>query len=390
MVAAQLARPTPIAPPMELILRGLVSLNRWDGRKETEFAPMKTSTRALLLLLALIGSVPGFLSSDRAKAAANTAPPTSNLTRAHLKQKYVRPASTPFPADNLYSKDRELLGKTLFFDPRLSQSGSIACASCHNPGFSWGDGLPRGIGTGMKQLGRRSPTILNAAWSDLLFWDGRADSLEMQALGPIASQREMNMPLDAMVKVLRGIPEYKALFASAYPGEPVNEKTVARAIASFERTVVSGQAPFDRWISGDESAVSEDAKRGFDLFNGKAGCVQCHSEWNFTDNGFHDVGLEDSDRGRGERLPLEGMQFAFKTPTLRNVDRRSPYMHEGNEQTLAGVIDFYDRGGDARRKSLSPEMVPLHLTAQEKTDLLAFLSTLTSVDKPVEFPSLPR
>jgi cytochrome c peroxidase len=165
---------------------------------------------------------------------------------------------------------------------------------------------------------------------------------------------------------------------------------VARALATFERTIVSGPAPFDRWIAGDENAISEEAKSGFDLFNGKAGCVKCHSEWNFTDNGFHDVGLEDSDRGRGMRLPLEGMQFAFKTPTLRNVDRRAPYMHEGNEQTLAEVVDFYDRGGDVHRKSLSPEIVPLHLTAQEKWDLLAFLSTLTSVDKPVEYPILPR
>jgi cytochrome c peroxidase len=358
-----------------------------------EFAPMKTPTRALLLMLVLgmTGSVPGFLSLDRTRAAAaNTAPPSSTLARAHWRLKYIRPASPPFPAENLYSKDRELLGKALFFDPRLSQSGSIACANCHNPGFSWGDGLAKGVGTGMKQLGRRSPTILNTAWSDLLFWDGRADSLELQALGPIASQREMNMPLDAMVQVLQVIPEYKTLFARAYPGEPISDKTVARAIATFERTVVSGQAPFDKWISGDESAIGEGAKRGFDLFNGKAGCAQCHSEWNFTDNGFHDIGLVDSDRGRGERLPLEGMQFAFKTPTLRNVDRRAPYMHEGNEQTLGEVIDFYDRGGDARRKSLSPELVPLHLTAQEKTDLLAFLSTLTSVDKPVEFPILPR
>jgi cytochrome c peroxidase len=360
--------------------------------KKWSFAPMKTPTRALFLMLVLgmIGSVPGFLSLDRAKAAANTAQSSRTLTRAQWRLKYVRPASPPFPADNLYSKDRELLGKTLFFDPRLSQSGSIACANCHNPGFSWGDGLAKGVGTGMKQLGRRSPTILNAGWSDLLFWDGRADSLELQALGPIASQREMNMPLDAMVQVLQTIPEYKTLFAKAYPGDPISEKTVARAIATFERTVVSGQAPFDKWISGDENAIGEDAKRGFDLFNGKAGCAQCHSEWNFTDNGFHDVGLVDSDRGRGERLPLEGMQFAFKTPTLRNVDRRAPYMHEGNERTLGEVIDFYDRGGDARRKSLSPEMVPLHLTAHEKTDLLAFLSTLTSVDKPVEFPIFPR
>lgn len=354
---------------------------------------MAISSRTLLLIL-LLGSaafVPGPLSLARSNTpAANTAPPTRTQTRSHWKQKYIRPTTTPFPADNLYSKDRDLLGKDLFFDPRLSQSGSISCASCHNPGFSWGDGLARGVGTGMKQLGRRSPTILNAAWSDVLFWDGRADSLEMQALGPIASKPEMNMPLDAMVQVLQGIPEYTTLFAHAYPGEPISERTVARAIATFERTIVSAQAPFDRWISGDESAIDEDAKRGFDLFNGKAGCVQCHSEWNFTDNGFHDVGLDDTDRGRGARLPLEGMQFAFKTPTLRNVDRRAPYMHQGNEQTLADVIDFYNRGGDARRKSLSPEIVPLHLTAQEKTDLLAFLGTLTSVDKPVVFPTLPR
>ena len=353
---------------------------------------MKSSTVAvlLMLILGLAGSGQKILPAALPSAAVDTAPTATERDRAHCKQKYIRPASTPFPPGNLYSKDRELLGKTLFFDPRLSQAGSISCASCHNPGFSWGDGLARGVGVGMKQLGRRSPTILNAAWSDLLFWDGRADSLEMQALGPIASEKEMNMPLDAMVRRIESIPEYKPLFDSAYPSEPIDAKNVARALATFERTIVSGQAPFDRWISGNENAIGEDAKQGFDLFNGKAGCVKCHSEWNFTDNGFHDVGLEDNDRGRGERLPLEGMQFAFKTPTLRNVDRRAPYMHEGNEQTLADVIDFYDRGGDARRKSLSPEIVPLHLTAQEKKDLLAFLSTLTSVDKPVEYPILPR
>jgi cytochrome c peroxidase len=242
----------------------------------------------------------------------------------------------------------------------------------------------------MKELGRRSPTVLNLAWSELLFWDGRADSLEHQALGPIASQREMNQPLDAMVRTVDEIPEYKTLFARAYPGEPINETAVARAIATFERTIVSGQAHFDKWISGDEDAIPSDAKRGFDLFNSKAACAQCHTGWNFTDDGFHDIGVAGGDLGRGARLPLEAMQFAFKTPTLRNIDRRAPFMHDGSEQTLADVVEFYDKGGQARRVSLAPEMLALHLSAQEKKCLVAFLLTLTSVDKPAEVPAFPR
>jgi cytochrome c peroxidase len=242
----------------------------------------------------------------------------------------------------------------------------------------------------MKPLNRRTPTILNAAWADLLFWDGRADGLERQALNPIFAPDEMNQPLDAMIHSVSEIEGYRKLFARAYPGEPVNEKTVARAIATFERTIVSAQAPFDRWISGDESAISSEAKRGFDLFNGKAGCAHCHSGWNFTDNGFHDIGLKSNDRGRGVQLPLEAMQFAFKTPTLRNVDQRGPFMHDGSEQTLNDVVEYYDRGGDVKRPSLAPEIVPLHLSTLEKRDLIAFLRTLTSVDKPVEVPIFPR
>jgi len=323
-------------------------------------------------------------------AASVTEGHSQNSSRLEWKKKYARPAATPFPPDNAYSKDRELLGKTLFFDPRLSGSRSMSCATCHNPAFSWGDGLPRAIGFGMKQLGRRSPTILNLAWGELMFWDGRAESLEAQALGPIAAPGEMNQPLDKMIQSVSGIAEYKPLFQRAYPGEPVNEKTIARAIATFERTVVSGDAPFDRWIAGDAGAIPLAAVRGFDLFNGKANCAKCHGGWNFTDNGFHDIGTAGTDRGRGVHLPLEAMQFAFKTPTLRNADRRGPFMHDGSEQTLEQVIDFYDKGGTVKRASLAPEIFALKLSERDKADLVSFMKTLTSVDKPVDIPVLPR
>ncbi|NOT58348.1 MAG: c-type cytochrome [Deltaproteobacteria bacterium] len=305
--------------------------------------------------------------------------------------KYTRPAAIPFPTDNLFTEERAQLGKTLFFDPRLSGSNWISCATCHNPALSWGDGLPKAIGHGMTELTRRTPAIWNLAWATSLFWDGRTASLEEQALGPIAAQAEMNLSLDKMVAKLKGIPQYGPLFASAYANEPISEKTVAKALATFERTVISGKAPFDRWMEGDESAVSAAAKQGFVLFNTKANCVACHSGWRLTDDSFHDVGLAGEDRGRGTQLEgIEEAQFTFKTPTLRNVERRAPYMHDGATPTLEAVIDLYNRGGDVRRPSLSPQIKPLHLTAKEEQDLLAFLHTLTSVDAPVTVPTLPQ
>lgn len=354
----------------------------------------KPLMRVLSLTLIVAAYVPGMLHSSpreeinpRETGSIDSTPAQARL---EWKEKYRRPANIPFPEGNSYSKDREILGWTLFFDPRLSRTNSTSCATCHNPGFSWGNGLSRGVGLGTNQLKRRSPTILNIAWADLLFWDGRADDLEQQALDPIAAPGEMNQPLDKMIRTIDGIVGYRLLFARAYPGEPLNEKTVARAIATFERTVVSGEAPFDKWISGQDNAISGAAKHGFDLFNGKAACAKCHSGWNFTDNGFHDIGIEGSDRGRGVRLPLAAMQFAFKTPTLRNADQRAPFMHDGSEQTLEDVVDYYDRGGDVKRLGLAPEIVPLHLSAQEKRDLVDFLRTLTSIDKPTEVPLFPR
>lgn len=310
-------------------------------------------------------------------------------SREEWKAEYVRPSEVPFPEDNPYTKQKADLGKKLFFDPRLSGADYISCATCHNPSFSWGDGLARGFGNGMTQLARRTPTILNAAFGELMMWDGRFESLEEQALGPMAAAAEMNQALDAIADELNGIPGYRTLFKVAFPEDGLTIENVARAIATFERTVVSGTAPFDLWIAGEETAISEAAKRGFDLFNGKANCVACHSGWNFTDDSFHDIGLASDDLGRGEHFPnTVKMQHAFKTPTLRNAVERAPYMHDGSIVTLRDVVTHYDTGG-IQRPSLSDEMRPLGLTQQEQDDLVAFMATLSSVDERIAMPLLP-
>ncbi|MGY3237377.1 MULTISPECIES: cytochrome-c peroxidase [unclassified Bradyrhizobium] len=307
-----------------------------------------------------------------------------------LKAQYRRPATIPFPKDNPYTPEKAALGKKLYFDTRLSVTSAQSCASCHSPGFGWGDGLAVGVGHGMAKLGRHSPTIVNAAWSDIFMWDGRLPTLEDQALGPIQSSGEMNMKLDQLMERLAAIREYKPMFDAAFPGEAMTSRTLARAIATYERTVVSEHAPFDAWIEGDEKAISTEAKRGFELFNGKAQCAACHEGWNFTNEGFQDIGLPSKDVGRGEYLPaVIKMQHAFKTPGLREISRRSPYMHDGSLATLEQVIDHYDHGG-VDRPSRSDLMRPLELTAQDKTDLVAFLKTLSSDLSPTAVPVLPR
>jgi cytochrome c peroxidase len=314
---------------------------------------------------------------------------SGSVTR--YKADYLRPPVVPYPEENTHSPERELLGRTLFFDPRLSGSGSMSCASCHDPARAWGDGLPRAIGAGNKRLERRTPTILNLAWAPALFWDGRAESLEAQALGPIESAVEMNKNLDELVRELQSIAGYRSLFARAYSGETISAETIGKAIATFERTIVSGEAPFDRWIAGDDRAISPTAQRGFVLFNEKARCSTCHTGWRFSDDGFYDIGLQSTDLGRGRITPfIELTRFAFKTPTLRNITQRAPYFHDGSARTLDQLVDVYDRGGLVNRPSLSGEIKPLGLTAGEKHALVAFLETLTSDDRRIDVPHLPR
>jgi len=307
-----------------------------------------------------------------------------------LKAQYRRPTSISFPKDNPYTIEKVDLGKKLYFDTRLSAANLLSCASCHSPAYGWGDGQPKGVGHGMKQLGRRSPTIVNAAFGQIFMWDGRASSLEEQALGPIRADVEMNLPIDQLIEKLKSISGYIPPFRAAFPKEGLAPESIAKAIATYERTVVSGRAPFDAWIEGDEKAISEQAKRGFTLFNTKAGCSNCHSGWNFTDDSFHDTGLPDGDIGRGKFFPsVVKMGHAFKTPGLREITRRGPYMHDGSVPSLEAVMDHYNNGG-INRLSRSDQIKPLGLSKQEMGELVVFMKTMTSDMAPTAVPILPR
>lgn len=357
---------------------------------QSRILTMQPRYLGIATLCSLALAAVGVLAIGQTSLAGNAGP--DSVPDVHtLMAEYERPSWIPFPEDNPHSEAKERLGMALYFDPRLSRSNMQSCASCHNPSFAWGDGLPKGVGDRMNQLGRRSPTILNSAWAEAFMWDGRFETLEEQALGPIQSGVEMNMSMVDLLPKLQAIAEYRDMFAAAFDGNAeITAEKIAMAIATYERTVVSGTAPFDRWIAGEETAISESAKRGFVVFNESGNCAACHSDWRFTDDSFHDIGLPGSDIGRGKQLPaVAKMQYAFKTPGLRNIDRRAPYMHDGSVSTLEAVVEHYNIGG-VPRPSLSDEMKPLGLTEQEKADLVAFLKTLTSEDPPVEFVMLPR
>lgn len=305
-----------------------------------------------------------------------------------VRKAYARPTATPFPPDNLYSTEKYQLGWMLFFDPRLSGASNISCSTCHNPALSWGDGMGKGIGHA--PLPRRTPTVANLAWADRLMWDGRKTSLEDQVFGPITTEAEMNMEggAESLIARLNSIPEYRVRFTAAFPGDGISQQTISQAIATYERTIVSGIAPFDRWLAGDEQALSASAKRGFSLFNGRAGCNLCHEGWSFTDHAFHDIGLPDVDVGRAKYLNLASMQHAFKTPTLRDIGRRSPYMHDGSIKTLHDVVLHYDHQF-VQRPSLATEVHRLNLSAGDVDDLVAFMEALTGEQVPVTLPLLP-
>jgi cytochrome c peroxidase len=302
--------------------------------------------------------------------------------------------AVPVPKDNPSSTEKIELGKQLYFDRRLSADNTVACSSCHDPKMGWSNADKTAVGIGGQRGGRSSPTVLNTAYQAFQFWDGRAKTLEQQAVGPIANPIEMNLPLEKAVEKIAAIKGYQEQFQKVF-GQPVSADTIGKAIAAFERTILAGDAPYDRLRSGDESAMSVQAREGMQLFFGKAKCSSCHSGPNFTDNGFHNLGVsftsEKPDFGRFEFSKLEGDKGAFKTPTLRDISRTGPYMHDGSLATLEEVVEYYDKGCTPN-DYLDEELFPLKLHADQKAALVAFLKEgLTSKSYPdVEPPKLPE
>jgi len=300
----------------------------------------------------------------------------------------------PVPEDNPLTVEKIELGKQLYFDPRLSCDDTVSCASCHDPKKGWSNGTPFATGVRSQIGGRSAPTIINAAYSELQFWDGRALRLEGQALGPIQNPIEMDHKLSDCVTKLNLVPGYKEQFQKVF-GSDVTPENIAKAIACFERTILSGNSPYDKYKAGDTKALSAAVERGMKLFFGKAHCSACHAGPNFSDDSFHNIGIgmkaEKPDLGRYEVTKVLGDKGAFKTPTLREVARHAPYMHDGSFKTLEDVVEHYDKGGIANPQ-LDEEVFPLKLTAAEKADLITFMKEgLASADYPdIAPPTLPK
>ena len=309
------------------------------------------------------------------------------------------------PKDNPLTKGKVELGKQLYFDVRLSRDNTVSCASCHDPKQGWSNGAAFATGVDGKVGGRSAPTIINAAYLNAgsarftkvpQFWDGRAEDLEGQALGPIENPIEMNLTLKECVAKLNKIEGYRKQFQEVF-GTDVTSDGIAKAIASFERTVLSGDAPIDRFMAGDKDAMSEAAKRGWEVFNNgnKGNCSACHKYPNFADGGYHNIGVgmdkDKPDLGRYEVTKQDGDKGRFKTPTLREIHRTAPYMHDGSEKTLMDTVEFYVKGG-VKNPQLDEEMKPLKLTDQEKKDLVTFMTEALASDEypDVEPPKLPE
>ena len=273
------------------------------------------------------------------------------------------------------------LGKKLFFDPILSKTGKVSCASCHKPEHGFADDKPVSDGINGQKGDRNTPTCFNTAHLKFLFWDGRAQSLEEQALGPIKNPKEMGETVKGVLTKLNNNPWYVKEFAVTFGQTPISTSQLVHAIAAFERTLISKDSDYDRFTAGDKKALSDSTKRGMDLFFGKAMCIACHKGQDFTDGDFHNIGLPITDDVGRSAISITGKDTRkFKTPTLREVANTAPYFHKGQFETLEQVITFYNAGG-GQDTYKDPLKKPLNLGEQEQKDLVAFLRSLSSRQK---------
>jgi len=293
------------------------------------------------------------------------------------------------------------LGRWLFFDPRLSADGTVSCATCHRPENAFSEPLPTSKGIKGQVGVRKAPPIVNAAFpiQPVYFWDGRALTLAEQAKGPVANPIEMGSTHDLCVKSVGGIPGYRRIFRQVYGDEDPTIDRIADAIAAYEATLFSGNSAWDRYQADDEATIDPLVKRGAELFHGKAQCNQCHLGFNFTDSQFHNLGTgwdaaanAFKDEGRGKVTGKPEDLGAFKTPTLRDVTRHAPYLHDGSIATLEEVLELYNRGGEPGAPNLSPKIRKLGLTKEEVRAVVAFLEALTGDDihAGAAPPSLPE
>lgn len=289
-----------------------------------------------------------------------------------------------WPEDNPYSEKKAELGRLLFFDKRLSADGTISCATCHNTPKGFADGHQFSTGIFNHHGDRNSPTIINTGYLSVLFWDGRASSLEEQCKGPIANTNEMT-DIDDMIKAhlqceeqIRSIAGYCQLFEEAF-GDDCSIDNIAKAVATFERTILSGNSPFDQYMAGNKEAMTEQQIMGFEVFKEEK-CILCHSEPLFTSGRFANIGIgmnaENPDLGRYNVTKQDADYGSFKVPSLRDVAITGPYMHDGSLKTLEDVVDYYNRGG-IPNSHLNPLIKPLCLSEEKKAALVSFLHALS-------------
>jgi len=331
----------------------------------------------------------------------------SLIDKATFKDIGVLP-EVEYPTDNPYSNEKKQLGKTLFFDPRLSKSGQIACASCHNPELGWTDNSTRSFGHNRQTGSRNSMTILNVAHAKELFWDGRATSLEDQAKFPIPDKLEMNMDLEYAVANLKKIEGYKPMFKKAFGNQEITLQKIQYAIATFERTVKSPLSKFDKFITGSSNKFTDEEVLGLHIFRTKARCINCHNTGYFSDNQFHNdgqtlFGTKDEDFGRYNVTGKIEDIGKFRTPTIREVANTKPWMHHGHFPSMLDVVEFYNLGNPApiQNKYLgigrdfllpktSPLLKKLELNRKEINAVLAFINTLSTPSRRTILPKLPH
>ncbi len=351
-------------------------------------------------------------SAKRASSQLPLIPETDPLAQPKSLQQVGVPVAMSrgvIPADNPQTPEKISLGQKLFFDRRLSADGSVSCSTCHDPALAFTDRKPTSVGIKGRVGQRNAPTVLNALYNKTQFWDGRVNTLEEQAALPIVNSVEMGHPsLDAAVAQIAAVEEYQHAFRNVF-GHPPNSPDLLRAIASYERTQLSFDSPFDHFIAGDKNAIDESAKRGWELFNNQARCNKCHAltettrdVTNLIDNDFHNIGVlarqaeqlvktgdtsaidqaaiqtEMSALGRFLITKKEPDIASFKTPNIRNVLVTGPYFHDGSQDTLWDVIDHYNKGAGLQDPYLDQDIQPLALTENDIDDLVAFMASLTS------------